>query len=636
MNQNNPTSPDDIPLSHLNRQQLYERVRKSSKDAVVLQEMQRLGFWPDAEEQPSAAETLIKREAELIETLNSLNTQWRKIQDPEKALHEMRKQRMVKAKERREITKQKHAQQRFERATAWHRRRQQEVSYLGDTVSAGLNEAINDDQRLQQHALPVPDSSLALAQQMGITLAELRFLAYERRVARVNHYRRFEIAKKSGGTRIISAPMPRLKRAQYWILDNILGKIPIHDCAHGFVSGRSIVSNAGPHIGQKIVVNLDLKDFFPSISYPRIKGVFRSLGYSEQLASVLGLLCTETPTTRVLVDHEEFYIANGMRHLPQGAPTSPMLTNILCRSLDRRLDGLARQMGFCYTRYADDMTFSADESAHRKVSKLLWRAKQIVVEEGYVVHPDKQRVMRSSHQQQVTGLVVNRKLSIDRATMKRFRATLFQVEKDGPDGKQWNGNSNVIHALEGYARFIAMVDVPRAQPYLLRIRDLKAKFSLQGSVVRPAVRCSSEQFRQTSAKGQAPWQEWWQPAGRPEPVIELTPAQVKEQAKRAKMESAVPIPKQQSSERKSDKTRRTADTVRPEKRVTLLLLFFQAILCQICATLTSKPLILVGGFAYILVMFMFTILRRPIAAKTSWRFLFMTMLVFWLVSGLLR
>src|SRR5262249_14930317 len=150
-----------------------------------------------------------------------------------------------------------------------------------------------DDARLGAAGLPLVHRAEELAGAMGITVGELRFLSYSRRVSAVSHYKRFQVPKKGGGLRQISAPMPRLKRAQEWVLRNILDRVPVHDAAHGFRRGRSIVSNAAPHAGADVVVNLDLKDFFPTITYRRVRGVFRKLGYSEQVATILALLCSE-------------------------------------------------------------------------------------------------------------------------------------------------------------------------------------------------------------------------------------------------------------------------------------------------------------------------------------------------------
>jgi RNA-directed DNA polymerase len=545
-----PSPASSVPDSALTREQLYERIRKGSKQEVILEEMQRLGFWPQDAAQPTVEAQLIRRESELQGALSKLGDELRGIEDRDKALKTMRKERMARARERREETRQRLAQGRHARAVAWHARRQGELLYVGDGVSGGLNEAHSDSQALARNALPALDHAGDLAQAMGIGLGELRFLAWHRDVARVSHYQRFTIAKKSGGERHISAPMPRMKRAQYWVLDNILAKMPVHEAVHGFLPGRSILTNAAPHVGQDVVINLDLKDFFPSIGMRRVRGVFRQLGYSAQVAGVLALVCTEAPADEVELDGNRYFVARGERVLPQGAPTSPMLTNLLCRRLDARLAASAARLGFRYTRYADDLTFSAGPEHSRDTGKLLWRVKQIVASEGLTVHPDKQQVMRRHRQQHVTGIVVNDKLSTDRDTLRRFRAVLHQAERHGPQGLQWNGNTDVIGALRGYANFIAMTDPARGEPYLQRVRALAQKHGGRAAVpavavapvapiapVAPVAPDTAQRtlpdghFRKQSAAGQAPWAGWWQPAEVPEPVLEKTAEQIAEEKK---------------------------------------------------------------------------------------------------------
>ncbi|WP_445287600.1 reverse transcriptase domain-containing protein [Variovorax atrisoli] len=537
------SSSSSVPDSALTREQLYERIRKSSKQEVVLEEMQRLGFWPRDAAQPTVEEQLIRREGELQTALSKLGSELRGIEDRDRALKIMRKERMARARERREETRQRLAQGRHARALAWHERRKRELLYVGDGVSGGLNDAHSDSQALARNTLPALDHAGDLAQAMGVGLGELRFLAWHREVSSVSHYQRFTMPKKSGGERQISAPMPRLKRAQYWVLDNILAKMPVHEAAHGFMPGRSILTNAAPHVGRDVVVNLDLKDFFPSIGMRRVRGVFRQLGYSSQVASLLALLCTEAPTDEVQLDGSRYFVARGERVLPQGAPTSPMITNLLCRRLDARLAASAAKLGFRYTRYADDLTFSAGPEHSRDTAKLLWRVKQIVASEGLTLHPDKQQVMRRHRQQHVTGIVVNDKLSVDRDTLRRFRAVLHQAERHGPQGLQWNGNSDVIGALRGYANFIAMADAARAEPYLQRVRALAAKH--EGGA-KPATEASQRklgagEFRKQSAAGKAPWPAWWQPAEAPAPVLEKTAEQLAEE-KKAQREAARPQP----------------------------------------------------------------------------------------------
>jgi retron-type reverse transcriptase len=132
---------------------------------------------------------------------------------------------------------------------------------------------------------------------MGVK--KLRFIAFSRKTS---HYIRFQIPKKTGGKRDISVPMPQLKQAQEWILHNILEKLELHNAAHGFRCGRSIVTNAQPHLGAEAIVNIDLKDFFPSISYKRVKGLFKSFGYSEAASILFGLICTEPKVKEVELD----------------------------------------------------------------------------------------------------------------------------------------------------------------------------------------------------------------------------------------------------------------------------------------------------------------------------------------------
>jgi retron-type reverse transcriptase len=350
---------------------------------------------------------------------------------------------------------------------------------------------------------------------MGIGLGELRFLAYDRALATVSHYQRFTIPKKAGGLRAISAPMPRLKRAQYWILDAVLVHAGIHDAAHGFVPGRSILTNAALHVGRDVVVNLDLKDFFPTLDYRRIKGKFRGLGYAEPVATVLALLCTEPDVDEVEIDGQRLYAARGPRRLPQGAPTSPALTNLVCTRLDARLTGLAASLGFTYTRYADDMTFSASGEAAGKVGALLKYVHEIVAGEGFTVHPDKTRVMRRGRHQEVTGLTVNERVAVPRETLRRFRALLHGIERHGPAGRRWGRSEGqaVLGAALGFARFVRMVTPEAGSPLVAQARRLAETHRAPQQPAQPRIAA----FRERSARGVPPREGWWSPAERPLP-----------------------------------------------------------------------------------------------------------------------
>ncbi|GAB6841019.1 retron-type reverse transcriptase [Methylorubrum rhodinum] len=523
----------------LTRQQLYDRIRESSKDEVILEEMIRLGFWPDGADRPNVPADLIRRRGEISRELADLHRREALWRDPEAALKEMHRRRKKAALERRRETKLRNARTRHERALAWHARRNEDVLHLGEGVSAGLL-APDETGREPGPGLPRLANPKALAQAMGIPMGELRFLAYDRALATVSHYRRFTIPKKTGGTRLISAPMPRLKRAQYWVLDALLAHAPVHESAHGFVPGRSIVTNASAHVGRDVVVNLDLKDFFPTLDYRRVKGKFRGLGYAEPVATVLALLCTEPDTDDIEIDGQRLHAARGPRRLPQGAPTSPALTNLICIRLDRRLTGLARNLGFTYTRYADDLTFSASGTAAEKVGPLLKYVGEIVAAEGFTVHPDKTRVMRRGRHQEVTGLTVNERVAVPRETLRRFRALLHALDRNGPAGRSWGRSADhaVLRAALGFAHFVRMVTPEAGAPLVAQTRRLAERHGVGVGEARPRI----PSFRQRSAEGAVPLARWWSPAEpsapRPDPILAEAEAEAAKAAEHARRPAA--------------------------------------------------------------------------------------------------
>ena len=461
------------------RQELYDLIRQTSKQEFILSEMIRLGFWSQESDNPEDPAEEIRRRGELQRQLRELQKQNRHLSNEKAVKKQLLKQRLEESRRKRQETKERNERKRQEKAQAWREKQAQEITYLGEGVSAGLNHLTNNLERLEENNLPVFETISDLASVMGTTVGQLRFLAFSRKTSTVSHYVRFKIAKKTGGERLISAPMPRLKRVQYWILDHILEKVPLHPAAHGFRRGRSIVTNAQPHVGMDVVVNLDLQDFFPSISYRRVKGLFQALGYCEAIATVLGLVCTEPTTQEVELDGQSYFIATSDRHLPQGAPTSPAITNLLCRRLDKRLANMAESQGFIYTRYADDLTFSGSGEATRHLCNLLKHSHNIVSHEGFTIHPDKTRVLRKSQQQEVTGVVVNKKLNVNRATLKRFRATLHQIEKDGLAGKNWGASGDLIAEIEGFANYVMMVNPHKGEPFVSQVKQIKKKYGLR-------------------------------------------------------------------------------------------------------------------------------------------------------------
>jgi RNA-directed DNA polymerase len=247
---------------------------------------------------------------------------------------------------------------------SWEAYRDTHIVFLGDPVfwqdtpQEDADDLKNAEERAAANEIPALDTPAQLAEALGITIKDLRWFTYHRDAADAIHYRPFTIPKRDGTPRQIWAPLPRLKAAQRWVLDNILANIPVHGAAHGFLPERSILTHARLDTNSRQVVRIDIEDFFPTVSFPRVKGVFRQAGYREQVATLLALLCTEAPRQVVIIDEKPLFVALGPRCLPQGAPTSPAITNIACFRLDRRLTGLALKQGWRYSRYADDLTFS--------------------------------------------------------------------------------------------------------------------------------------------------------------------------------------------------------------------------------------------------------------------------------------
>jgi retron-type reverse transcriptase len=337
------------------------------------------------------------------------------------------------------------------------RRRETDIIFLGRGVSGRLHQRLSDEARLTELGLPVMHAPADVAKALGLSIKQLRWLAFHTEAATRTHYVKFQVPKKSGGTRTLSAPHRTLKNAQRWVYQEIVSRFPLSAAAHGFVPGRGIVTNATPHVGKPVVLNMDLEDFFPSISFYRVRHVFERHGYSGSVATVLALLCTECPRMTVEYAGTKYEVASGPRALPQGAPTSPGLSNQVARMLDKRLLGIAAKLGVTYTRYADDLTYSGGDELASKIGYLMARVRNIARDEGFAVNEKKSRVMRRSAAQTVTGVVVNDKPSVSRDEVRRLRAILHRAKSEGLDAQNREGRPNFRSWLEGKIAFVNMV-----------------------------------------------------------------------------------------------------------------------------------------------------------------------------------
>lgn len=364
-------------------------------------------------------------------------------------------------------------------AQAWKVYRQHHLVHVGvgvwyhDTADLDRWDIPDLDGRRTLNELPELKDVHALATKLELSIPRLRWLVYHREVDTGTHYHRWTVPKRNGnGVRLISAPKPDLKRAQSWIARNITEHLPVHGAAHGFLAGRSTLSNAAAHAGARVVVKFDVRDFYPTVSFRRVKGLFRKAGYGEQVATVLALLCTESPREQIEINGRTHHVATGPRSLPQGAPTSPSITNALCVRLDARLTGLARKLGFVYTRYADDLTFSFHGAGKIPIGRLRRAVTDLVAAEGFVIHPDKTRVMRSGGRQRVTGLVVNSApegtpvARVPRKLIRELRAAIRNRELGKP------GKGESLEQLRGWAAYVQMCDPAKGRAYMERINLL--------------------------------------------------------------------------------------------------------------------------------------------------------------------
>ena len=280
-----------------------------------------------------------------------------------------------------------------------------------------------------------------------------------------HRYKHFEIRKKTGGTRLITSPRNQSFMLILRYVNDILKALYTpSEFAMGFAEGRSVVTNARIHKGQNYIFNIDLKDFFSSIEQARVwkRLQLEPIGLKRPLASIIAGLCS------MKVKDEE---GKARYILPQGAPTSPIITNMICDTLDRRLAGVAKRFGLNYTRYADDITFSSMHNVYQENSDFRKELNRIICEQGFTLNEKKTRLQKLGGRKEVTGIIVSNKLNVSQKYVRDIRNILYIWDKYGYNsayakffpkykeekGHVKKGNPDLINVLDGKLMYLKMV-----------------------------------------------------------------------------------------------------------------------------------------------------------------------------------
>ncbi len=303
---------------------------------------------------------------------------------------------------------------------------------------------------------------------VAFELNDLTYYAYQNKY----RYQTFTIPKKTGEPRIIYTPVRGLKTIQKCLNALFSAIFTPHKAAHGFVLHKSVVTNAQIHVHQNYVYNIDLKDFFLSIDQARIWACLKNPPFKlpENMANLIAALCCEEIEVERL--HEKgVWETLPKRVLPQGAPTSPLLSNVVCQRLDFKLSQLAKKFNLKYSRYADDITFSSMQHVYQAENPFIKRLHEIIQEQHFHINIHKVRLqIKEYHRQEVTGLIVNEKVNIKRTYVKDLRKWLYLWERYGEDKVNAlfqvdyvekkmiiKGKPHFIHVLGGKLEYLKMV-----------------------------------------------------------------------------------------------------------------------------------------------------------------------------------
>lgn len=477
-----------------NKQEYRAKITELGKKEFTLMKMQEYGFWPknlatpyerqdnETKEEYEKRKSLIKEYEKIIKDisvlyeekdeinkkLHELKKKYNETWDYEKIRLDVSKAIMQESIARRKERKEKRELEKRQKSEEWQKKKAESIVFIGRGYSNLLYDKENDDDKLLKQGLPSLKDDKSLAEFLGIEYKTLRFLVYHRDVLSIDNYHRYSIPKRKGGERNIAAPKSVLKNAQRKILEEILSKISISDYTHGFLKGKSVVSGAKAHIADKVhgehtalLINMDLEDFFPTITFQRVRGMFKGFGYSGYIASLLAMLCTYCERMQIEVRGETKYVKTSERILPQGSPASPMITNIICIKLDKRLSGLASKYNCVYTRYADDISFSfIEEGSDLNIGKFMGMVSKIVNEEGLNINKKKTRFLRKNNRQSITGIVINNnEIGVSKKWIKTLRAAIYNANKLRNNGMVIP--KTAINEISGMVSWVKSVNAKR-------------------------------------------------------------------------------------------------------------------------------------------------------------------------------
>jgi RNA-directed DNA polymerase len=363
--------------------------------------------------------------------------------------------------------------------------------YINQGKSRGISDEILEAavQQIESVITPHPHPPAILTLKHFATRADVPYLSLRRFVSHNQEaYRHFYIRKRAGGARLIFVPEPELLKAQRWITEHLLNLAPVHQRSFAFSPGSSIVKCAARHCGAQWLIKFDVRDFFTSISEIQVYRVFRSLNYAPLISFELSRICTFAPEMSPRYElgrwrnwqqsNIEYYDHKGIGYLPQGAPTSPMLSNLVMKDLDETLTVIGNNHGLFYTRYADDLTFSTRNKTYSRTQAKVLRhqVQNCLLSVGLRLKATKTSITPPGCRKVVLGLLVDGGVpALPREFRSLLRQHLHYLKVDVAQHarkRQFDSISGMRRHIRGLIDFANMVDGNYAAPLLQQFNEI--------------------------------------------------------------------------------------------------------------------------------------------------------------------